>query len=296
MSPTNNVFCTTMIKKKINNVLIRAATNILEHAQNSRNKTLLSQLSVGDVIVKQIKPLGQIKTPGITKAGRLSFQGYAGDTKVKVYACHSIIHRRFREAIQQTHFGQKYLPDILAAEDVFVVEPWIEGKHPEPGHLTHQKACLEMLKTMQHDQEMIGFASKNTNSFCYFFDYLKPRLEKWKAFANVKRFLSEWEDAYNSVKSELPVRLSHPDLQSANIIQEKSSGKLLIIDNELLGVGHGWILDWHNSFLHKQNKTMPKELMASEFPELVDLSWRLRKAGSAFDKSDLQLASNIFNA
>jgi hypothetical protein len=106
----------------------------------------------------------------------------------------------------------------------------------------------------------------------------------------VESLLDQWGQARLNLNSGLEAKISHPDLSLANMVIQEKTGKLFVIDNELLGVGLGWLLDGKNSFLHDHPLSSTWDEKTVHF---VNLTWRLRKVGSAIDAGDFNAAANI---
>ena len=96
---------------------------------------------------------------------------------------------------------------------------------------------------------------------------------------------------YDLFKPVMETRLSHPDLSKSNLLRENSSGRIFVIDNELLGVGHGWILDKKNSLL--ATDPTPEPGMEGLPADFIQACWKLRKIGSALDAGNLVLAAKL---
>jgi hypothetical protein len=62
------------------------------------------------------------------------------------------------------------------------------------------------------------------------------------------------------------------------------------IDNELLGVGPGWIIDWRNSLLAK---TPTPRFLDPKIGAFADRTWHLRLLGSAIDKGNFEDAARL---
>tara|TARA_Y100001978_G_C23409199_1_gene298311 strand:+ start:60 stop:287 length:228 start_codon:yes stop_codon:yes gene_type:complete len=71
-----------------------------------------------------------------------------------------------------------------------------------------------------------------------------------------------------------------------------SNNKTYIIDNELLGVSKGWLLDERNSFF--RNKVSTK-ISDENIKNFYNLSWKLRLVGSALDSGDFARAERMAN-
>ena len=255
-----------------------------------------STLRVGNTYIKKLTPLGGIFKPGITKAGRLSLSGYLNNgTRIKVYRAHSPKQIYLRRII-----GDKLkndivlLPPVITSDDNFIVEKWIEGKsysRIKKGILdSNTNNLINFLEKIHYQSEFLDIAKSNEKSFCYLEDYLIIRLSPWKQWTPVEKLINEWINANNTIDKILDSRISHPDLSLSNMIL--SNNKTYIIDNELLGVSKGWLLDERNSFFRNKSSTKINDENVKNF---YNLSWKLRLVGSALDSGDFARAERMAN-
>jgi hypothetical protein len=255
------------------------------------------KINVDGKVIADLVPLGGYRRPGITKAGRVSFCGLFEGKKVKVYSTNSADHTKLRVSLEPTDLGRRFFPRLIASDKTHIVEEWIDGvplKKIEGSLFERAAGEIErFLYECRNRQELVRLAANHAGAFCYFQDYLVKRLDPWCVLDFVRQFFLSWQDAYARVKDKIEVRLSHPDLSAANILLEKKSGRFVVIDNELLGAGRGWILDRRNSFL--QDSAGGRETHANSGLDkgFVNESWRLRLLGSALDAADFERAYTI---
>jgi len=248
-------------------------------------KVVPGSLRVGDIEITRLEALGGSQ-PGITKVGRLSLSGYIGEQKVKAYTAHSEKHAELLRHLHSLEFESCQLSPLLAIEGRLVVEAWVAGdsvaslKGEE-----RQKAVAQVSRFLVELAEKFS-GSQNTagsmEGFCYLENYLLARLSEWRHHHEIGQFLGAWLEDYRALQPMLTPRISHPDLSSRNLILEKGTGLIRIIDNELLGFGHGWLLDWRNSLLSKAEFLTPNTEAGIPQP-FVEKTWLLRELGSALD-------------
>ncbi len=255
-----------------------------------------STLRVGNTYITKLTPLGGIFKPGITKAGRLSLTGYLSNgTRIKVYRAHSSKQISLRRIIgDKLKNDVVLLPPVITSDENFIVEKWIEGKsysRIKKGMLdSNTKNLINFLEKIHHQSEFLDIAKSNKKAFCYLEDYLIIRLSPWKQWTPVEKLINEWINANNTIDKILDSRISHPDLSLSNMIF--SNNKTYIIDNELLGVSKGWLLDERNSFF--RNKVSTK-ISDENIKNFYNLSWKLRLVGSALDSGDFARAERMAN-
>jgi hypothetical protein len=254
-------------------------------------------ITVNGKAITDLVPLGGYRRPGITKAGRASFSGLLEGKRVKVYSAYSVNHANLRMSLESTDLGRQFFPRLIISDKVYLVEEWIDGLPLKKiDRSLFERAAEEIkrfLSECRNSKELIHVAAHHAGAFCYFQDYLIKRLEPWCVLDFVRQFILSWQNAYEKVKDKIEVRLSHPDLSESNILLEKKTGRFVVIDNELLGVGHGWILDRRNSFLRNFSGVVDANLNKGIEKGFLNESWRLRLIGSALDATDFERAYTI---
>jgi hypothetical protein len=278
------------MKKLFKRMCTSTGQRLLTMGRRSSSEILPGTIVVSGYEVKSLRPLGGFRQPGVTKAGRLSFAGVYKGRKVKVYSGHSAAQNALRQDIQLLDFKSCGFPEVLAVDKDLVVEAWVEGKSVSElkgrDFAKAETAILHFLEENTTRTELQAIAAKHPAAFCYFRDYLLPRLGKWRHLSFVEDFISAWQARYLQLEAPLGSHLTHPDLSAANIVRDSTTGRFIIIDNELIGVGRGWILDRYNSFLAFEG---PPDVST----DFIALTWRLRQLGSAIDAGDLPRAQSI---
>ena len=255
-----------------------------------------NEIRVGNICINHLSPLGGFHKPATTKAGRLSLMGYLeSGQKVKIFGAYNSRQVQLRTNIDQGQgISGLHFPSILAFDDNLIVEEWIEGvslKQVKDDVLVNAKNNVrEFLIACSGDGNLVTLSGEHKHSFCYIDDYLLVRLRPWAQWLPVESLLDQWGQARLNLNNGLEAKISHPDLSLANMVVQEKTGKLFVIDNELLGVGLGWLLDGKNSFLHDHPLSSTWDEKTVNF---VNLTWRLRKVGSAIDAGDFNSAANI---
>ena len=262
-----------------------------------RQLRLSCDLVVAGNVITDLEPLGNRYSPGVTKAGRLSCAGYLNGRKVKVYSALRPEQVALRLAVQSLSNGKWGFPEVVAYDQALIVEAWVDGvgvtQSGPTGRKLAEAAVHEFLQGCWHDQRFGEIASENSKAFCYLEDYLLPRLGVWRHLSAVSEFVDTWQRMYE--QASLPIMLSHADLSADNVLIETGTNRVIFIDNELLGVGKGWILDPLNSFL-RDDFDVVKEAPVPVDRGFVELTWALRKAGSAFDAGEPGRAVELMRA
>lgn len=259
--------------------LVRFASNLEMTRQVPRHASII----VGGLVVNSLVPLGGFHRPGITKVGRLSFSGYCQGRKVKVYSVSSTEQALLRSSLQTADLCGFTFPEIVAIDDCVIVESWVEGVACDKLRGKSKAIAKDILSNffvMAHCENLLQpIVSRHASSFCYFEDYLQERLKIWLPLKPIGDFYSRWRLLWGGFRNIVPSRLCHPDLSARNLIFDHRNCRLVSVDNELLGVGPGWILDIRNSWLGADRI----DHGFSRYPELSDAAWRLRTLGSLLD-------------
>jgi len=250
------------------------------------SKSVPGCLNVGDVKVTNLEALGG-SHPGITKVGRLSLSGFAGEKKVKVYTAHSEKHAELLRQLHALEFRGCQLAPLVAIEGRLIVESWVAGETVASLKPEARKQAIDQVSMFLTELSDETGSIKNLGgvegAFCYLQNYLVERLGEWRHHNEIGSFLDGWLDDYHTLQSTFGARISHPDLSARNLILESGTGRIRVIDNELMGYGHGWILDWHNSLLPKFGSA--GLAVDSDVPQdFIAKTWRLRQLGSALDE------------
>ncbi len=254
-----------------------------------------SSIRIGEELISNLKPLGGIFKPGITKAGRISLTGnLKNGKKVKVYESFSEQQINLRKLIGEECKNKEVLfPKILGSDNRFIIEDWIKGvtfSNLKTDIVKKNTLKLSNFLEMLHNEKVfLKIARSNNNSFCYLNDYLYKRLKPWIQWLPVEKLIKRWLESEYEIRNILDNKISHPDLSLSNIILS-DDGKIYIIDNELIGSGKGWLLDQNNSFFRETFKSYKLEPLIRNF---FNLSWKLRLVGSAIDNGDFARAARM---
>lgn len=241
------------------------------------SKFLPGALSVGDKKVTQLELLKANYYPGRSKAGALSLKGVCEGRDVKVFGVKNLNHvnliRFVGEALSDTEIC---LPHIIAADTRYIVEEWIEGKSGNHIPAKQRESQVKRFLTLVDDLDLKDIPDVN-HSFDYFMDYLVPRLIPWLGFHLINEILDEWKSFYETNYDNLRNKISHPDLSADNMI---FSNKTYVIDNELIGYGKGWLLDFYNSNI----SAVDDRVYSAIEQNVLTRSIYIREIGTALDK------------
>lgn len=278
-----------------NRFLWRAGSKLSKLRRNLLNHLLRDfpgEIQAGELTISNLQPLGGYFQPGITKAGRLSFRGKIEGRDVKVYSSFGEGQSQLRRLLQSIDNEFFCFPELIYSDSQLIVEEWVSGESFVNFSAIKQKEIAERLSGFisslhGYPARSDSFELSGNGSFCYLEDYLLGRVKLWEHWAPVRSFIRRWEEKYASHNDSVPSAASHPDLTIRNLIVGKKSGRIHVIDNELINFGRGWVLDGRNSLL---NHDVGTDSVPSEF---IEMTWRLRLLGSALDSSDYFLANEL---
>lgn len=210
------------------------------------------------------------------KAGRAVLTGTLQQERIKAYQAHNQSHARFLATVSERN--QALFPSIVTTADRWLVAEWVDGKEvSDPVH-----ACVDVLNAVQA-MPLNGLPEPG---FDYVRDFIVPRFEEAAALAGVQQ--DHQAQVHALVSRTAPLRMSHPDVTPANIIER--NGSRILIDNELLSVGRFPLLDACNcarSLRERDRKTFWDTWLADhpvgeDEQKLTALAWLFREIGSAF--------------
>tara|TARA_B100001093_G_scaffold388078_1_gene374165 strand:- start:354 stop:1004 length:651 start_codon:yes stop_codon:yes gene_type:complete len=198
-----------------------------------------------------IENLTPIKKSFINKNKKFSARGFIDKKKVKIYEVFDKKQGSLREFVSNHKELSAYFPNLIAYDEKFIVEEWLEGNTLMEINLNFFKklkyslALKKMIKLMwsiNYDEEVFDYI-----------DYIYKRVGKICHFD----------------LNKIPMRINHNDLSLDNILITPNG--LKIIDNEYLGNSRGWILNLKNSFL--KGSLVNNKYITSE--QLIEL-WKIR--------------------
>lgn len=254
---------------------------------------LQTTLRISDICIDTLQPVSERGT-GLTKAGRLSLRGRIGTEPVKIYSCLHSKQVQLRLAIQQHTFQGVRFPEVIAHEGNIVVERWIDGDTvTDTQNSGVCDAVTTFLLECAKDKCLHDLAARHCGAFCYI-EFLFGRIKPWQEIDAVRTVADTARQALDAHSALLPNRLTHPDLSAANLVVERQSQQLYIVDNELLGVGKGWLIDHHNSLLARRGLPDPRPL-GTQDKLLAERLWRLRCLGSALHAGDYRRVNAILD-
>ena len=252
----------------------------------SNSKSLPGTLSVGDKKVTQLELLKANYYPGRSKAGALSLKGVCEGRYVKLFGVKNLNHVNLIRFVGESLLDTEIcLPHIVAFDARYIVEEWIEGESGKRIPVKQRESQVKRFLTLLDDLDFEDIPDFN-HSFDYFMDYLVPRLKPWLGFYVLNEIFDEWNFFYKANYENLRSKISHPDLTADNMI---FSNKTYVIDNELIGYGKGWLLDFYNSKINAIDDRTYSEVEK----DVLTRSIYIREIGTALDKGAFNSVINL---
>lgn len=254
------------------------------------------------------RPVSEVRQLGISKPGNVIYVGRLGSQRVKIYQTFSATHARFIQRVCERPEVQEYFPQVLHRKDQYIIVEWIDGKPLTTVSLVAKPQLLEQLVCIQatlHTQQI----HDEKPGFDYV-RFLEKRLHQFRAILPLSYSLKQiLEEVHNATPSAIS-RLSHPDVTPSNVVIQKGSGKLKLVDNELLTQSPCYLVDLFNTYyslrhprqLGMQYVALYRQYISNlQLPEGWDsyllALWGLRLIGALFQAGDLarayRLASQI---
>lgn len=255
-----------------------------------RRNYIPGSISIDGCQIKNLRILKRNYKPGMSKAGAVSLSGTFKDQKVKIYSTRSLAQTNLITVLERRlRKSEVKFPTIVAKDQNYIAEKWISGTNCSK--LNHNKLVdpiSSMLHKFQNDHNDIVTSETFKGAFDYLGDYLFRRIKPWVGLYDLDDIQKDWQHEFEISKNLVQPKLSHPDLSPNNLIIS-NNGNIYVIDNELVGIGNGWILDIYNSNLKlKFNQQMtPFEV---SFRERCIL---LRRIGSALDSGSFNNVRRI---
>jgi len=190
--------------------------------------------------------LSALRLLGTSKVGHPSWIAQVDGQPVKIYECHNQVHAQFIEEVTTQPVLRDHMPKCLHRQGAYLIVEWVRGEPLTWEKVRHDPDILRRVARLQ-----ASFHSTQISSVSSSFDYkayLKNRLERYVGVLPLDRLT---KDTYAALDHDFLVSsnyLSHPDLTARNIVVEKGTGSLKLIDNELLTQNNYYLIDLFNTY------------------------------------------------
>jgi serine/threonine protein kinase len=198
-----------------------------------------AQVSLDGDIVSNVESLG------VSKAGNLSWSGWLGRQRVKIYQTFSHDQASFIQQVSEHPGLGSYFPRVFYRRNEYLVVEWVKGKTVDLREIRRHPSWIEQIAELQvtlHHQritvEQVGFD---------YLSFLKNRLlrylgpiEPTDAIQSILQIVRDWRPFGQC-------NLCHPDITPSNLMIQTTTRRLKLIDNELLTQSVYYPIDLFNT-------------------------------------------------
>jgi thiamine kinase-like enzyme len=245
----------------------------------------------------------------LSKVGLLGWVARMDQQPVKIYECRSESHAALIEKASADSMLRDFLPFCYMRIGRYLVVEWIRGRPLIRQKIRRDRDTLAKIAGLQALIHLQAQIIKEASCDFEYLDFLKARLERYKGIFPIDEAIQKVDTVLQDDTLSTKVCLSHADVTPSNLILEEGTGKLKIIDNELLTVNRYCLIDLYNTY-YGLGRGVSSELVEYyisryvknggdisplvEQEQFYDALWHLRLIGSylqndAADKA-LQLA------
>lgn len=177
---------------------------------------------------------------GLSRCGRLRWTARLDGRPVKILECHDAGQAAFIEQVSASKPLRGHFPEPLLREGPFLVVRWVEGAVINWRRDSRLLPAVAGLQARLHAQRELAACA--AGGFAYL-AYLEARWRRYQSIFDLQQTLEQLLGFLEERDPQLVPALCHPDLSGANLVVERSTGRLVIIDNELLGSGGDYPFD-----------------------------------------------------
>lgn len=183
---------------------------------------------------------------GMSKAGQLSWTAEIDGRPVKIYECQSEAHARFIEQVTDIPELQEHMPRCFLRKGTHIIVEWVLGEPLSWRTARQNNDMLQRLAKLQATVHSIQVQGASPG-----FDYkryLTERLDRYSGILPMEGAgMAPWA-ALDHDHLASKDRLSHPDFAARNIVVEKGTGFLKLVDNELMTQNNYYLIDLFNTY------------------------------------------------
>lgn len=235
--------------------------------------------------------LSQPRLLGSSRVGRLRWTARLDGRPVKVLECHDPAQALFIEEVSASPQLREHFPEPLLREGPFLVVRWIDGAEIDWRRDRRLVPAVGEIQARLHAQHEL--AGRPPGEFSYL-RFLEARWRRYQSVFPLRQTLEHLLWILDEQAPRLAPALCHPDLSAANLVVERSTGRIKIIDNELLGSGSYYCVDLlatYRSFGSRRRRLAHRYLQAyaeaggqlgllSEHRGYLEAVWLLAHVGS----------------
>jgi len=263
-----------------------------------------NSFTIGDCTIKNLRLLQRKNSDTLGKVGMLSWVASMDGSKVKVYECRSVKHAKFIEELSNDERISQYLPKCLFRKNEFVIVEWVEGRMVTWKEISQEQKLMSQMSNIHS-----SFHSLSTEYWpaekCYLLDYFENRFNRFRSVLPVDEFVDRIFSIFNEKTPTVTESLSHPDITPVNVIVDRVSGEMKVIDNDLFTQSSYYLIDIFTTYrsigIDRPNDILKKYLslyieQGGELWPLVDFEdffqalWCYRVVGTCLQEGNIQQA------
>ena len=252
------------------------------------------------------EPLSHVRLLGLSKVGHLSWVGSLGEQPVKVYQVFGPSHAVYIERVSEHPVLGEYFPKVICRKNEYLVVEWVDGRPLSPrevlrkSHLIHQIAHLQVVLHAESADMNINVATFD------YIAYLEKRLYRYLGPFVPDNAISQMLQEVHGYACALKPKVSHPDVTPRNLVIQTGTGKLKVVDNELLTQSWYYLIDLFNTYasLGESQRLAEQYIEAyhragGDLTPLLDHSsfflavWGLRVVGAMLQAGDVERAFHL---
>lgn len=212
--------------------------------------------------------LSNLEFLGISKAGNLSWSASCGGIKVKIYQAFSPGQANFIEQVSALEGVAAFFPRVFFRKGEYLVVEWVVGRPLNELSWTNNSKWIDQIAGLQSKLHNYHCSNESTD-----FDYstfLTERLLKYLGPFALSPALQTMLDIARIPPADSKAHLGHFDMTPSNIVVDPKSGRLKLIDNELLAQCSYYPMDFFNTYRALENSHSMQRRYTRSYLELCD--------------------------
>lgn len=232
----------------VSSLLVKVRSRLARHARKRRDQTFCGVCAKSGTIVNVGRNvISDLRLLGVSKMGHLSWAGCLANRPVKIYQTVSPAHADYIERVSKDSVLGRYFPRVICRWEEYLVVEWIEGIAPRLSKGVKGENLIEEIAEMQAALHSHTLPAE-PESFDYA-TYLQNRLRHYLGpFAQSETICQLLNTVQHYVANPVSVRVSHPDITPTNLVIENATGRLKVIDNEMLTQSWYYLIDLFNTY------------------------------------------------
>ena len=183
-----------------------------------------------------------------SKSGNLSWQAVMGGKLVKIYEVSSGKQAAFIREVSSLPELKSYFPEVIAAKGRYLIVEWVEGHGLSEYEVFKHPQWVDHIAKLQVILHNVRFPSDPEEEDFDYIRLLERRLYRYCGPISLSENLRKIVSIVHENMPKESVSLSHPDITIKNLVIDKHTGSLKLIDNEFLSFNSYFLIDLFNTF------------------------------------------------